>query len=145
MASANSVHMVVTVGSEPSSMSGLARGSTNEQELVSADSVPGGMTLEVGESTAGVDSSSRTPKRRTLELAVRIGRRPMCVLVDSRSTGNYIDARECIARRIKIDAEDQAEELKMADGILVKLRDEFSLCSSVVGIEVKFLPAYFPI
>ena len=44
----------------------------------------------------------------------------MCVLVDSGSIGNYIDARECIARRIKIEVEDQAEELKMADGTVVK-------------------------
>ena len=63
----------------------------------------------------------------------------------SGSTGNYIDARECAAREIKIEAEDQAEELKMADGIVVKLRDELSSCSNVVGTEVKFPPGYFPI
>ena len=45
----------------------------------------------------------------------------MRVLVDSGSTGNYIDARECMARRIKIEAEDQSEELKMADGNVVKI------------------------
>ena len=56
---------------------------------------------------SSVDSSSRTPKWRTLELVARIGRRPMRVLVDSGSTGNYIDARECTARRIKVEAEDQ--------------------------------------
>ena len=44
----------------------------------------------------------------------------MRVLVGSGSTGNYIDARECIARGIKIEAEDQVEELRMADGIVVK-------------------------
>ena len=44
----------------------------------------------------------------------------MRVLVDSGSTGNYLDARECIARRIKIEAGDQSEELKMADGTVVK-------------------------
>ena len=98
----------------------MAWRSTDGQEVVSPDYVLGGTTVEVGESTAGVDSSSRTPKRRTLELAVRIGRRPMHVLVDSGSTGNYIDARDCTARRIKIEVEDQPEELKMADGIVVK-------------------------
>ena len=77
----------------------------------------GGTTVEVGE---GVDSSSRTPKQRTLELAARIGHRPMRVLVDSGSTGNYIDARECTAQRIKIEAEDHVEEVKMADGTVVK-------------------------
>ena len=44
----------------------------------------------------------------------------MRVLVDSRSIGNYIDARECAAQRIKTEAEDQSEELKMADGTVVK-------------------------
>ena len=51
-----------------------------DQEVVSPDSDPGGTTVEVGESMAGVDSSSRTPKRRTLELVARIGRQPMRVL-----------------------------------------------------------------
>ena len=98
----------------------LAQGSTDEWEVVSPDSVPGGTTVEVGESTAGLDSSSRTPKRRTLELVARIGGQPMRVLVDSGSTRNHIDARECIARGIKVEAEDHVEELKMADGNVVK-------------------------
>ena len=88
----NSVHMVVSVGPGPSSTSGMAQGSTDEQEVESPDSVLGGTTVEIGESMAGVDSSSRTPKQRTLELAARIGRRPIHVLVDFGSTGNYIDA-----------------------------------------------------
>ena len=106
----------------PSCSSWLARGSTDEWEVVSPYSVPGGTTVEVGESTAGVDSSSRTPKRRTLELATRIGGRPMRVLVDLGSTRNYIDARECTTRRIKVEAEDHVEELKMADGIVVETK-----------------------
>ena len=88
------------MGPGPSSTSGMARGSTDGQEVESPNSVPGGATVEVGESMAGVDSSSRTPKQRTLELATRIARRPMRVLVDSGSTGNYIDAWECTAQRI---------------------------------------------
>ena len=86
----------------------MAWRSTDRQEVVSPDCVLGGMTVEVGESMAGVDSSSRTLKRRTLKLAARIGCRPMRVLVDSGSTGNYIDAQECTDKpRIKIEAEDQ--------------------------------------
>ena len=112
--------MVVSAGPGPSCSSWLARGSTDEWEVVSPDSVLGGTTIEVGESTVGADSSSRTPKRRTLELAARIGGRPMRVLVDSGSTGNYIDARECTPRGIKVEVEDHAEELKMADGTVVK-------------------------
>ena len=35
-------------------------------------------------------------------------------------TGNYIDAQESASRRMKIEAEDKPEELKMADGTVVK-------------------------
>ena len=68
----------------------------------------------------GVDSLSRTPKRRTLQLVTRIGGQPICVLVDSGSTGNCIDAQEWIAHEIKIETEDHTNALKMADGIVVK-------------------------
>ena len=85
------------MGSGPSYLSWLAQGSTDGWEVESPDSVLGGTIVEVGESTAGVDSSSKTPWRRTLELAMRIGRQPLRVLVDSRSIGNYINARECTA------------------------------------------------
>ena len=98
--------MVVGAGPGPSFTSWLAQESTNEDEVVFPDCVPGGTTVEDGEFTAGVDSSSRTPRRRTLKLAARIGRRPLCVLVDSGLTGNYIDARECTTRGMKIEAED---------------------------------------
>ena len=45
----------------------------------------------------------------------------MRVLVDYGSIGNYIGARECTARGIKVEAEDQVEELMMADGTVVKI------------------------
>ena len=83
------------------------------------DSEPGGMTVEVGESLAGEGSSSRT-QWRTLELAVIIGHRPLLVMVDSGLTGNYIHTRECVVCGIEIEAEDQVEEPKMADGIVVR-------------------------
>ena len=51
-----------------------------------------GTTIEVGESTIGVNSLSRTPQRNTLELAMRIGHQSIRVLVDLGSTGNRIDA-----------------------------------------------------
>ena len=140
----NSVHMVVSAGPGPSSTSGMARGSTDGQEVESPDSVPGGTTVEVGESMAGVDSSSRTPKQRTLELAARIGRRPMRVLVDSGSTGNYIDARECTARRIKIEAEDQSEELKMADGTVVKTEGRVQFVLKCGGYRGQISARVFP-
>ena len=140
----NSVNVVVSAGPGPSSTSWMARRSTDGQEVVSPDCVPGGTTVEVGESTAGVDSSSRTPKRRTLELAARIGRRPMRVLVDSGSTGNYIDARECTARRIKIEAEDQSEELKMADGTVVKTEGRVQFVLKCGGYRGQISARVFP-
>ena len=69
----------------------------------------------------------------------------MRVLVDSGSTGNYINTRECTARRIKIEAEDQAEELRMADGIVVKTEGRVQCVLKCVGTEDKFPPGYFPI
>ena len=84
----NSVNMVVSAGQGPSSTSWMARESTNEGIVVFPSCVPGGTTVEAGESIAGVDSSSKTQRRRTLELATGNGRRPLCVLVDSGSNGN---------------------------------------------------------
>ena len=52
---------------------------------------------------------------------MQIGCRPMRVLVESELIGNYIDARECTTRGIKIKAEDQAEEFKMPNGTMVKI------------------------
>ena len=136
--------MVVSAGPGPSSTSLMAQGSTDGQEVESPDSVPGGTTVEVGESMAGVDSSSRTSKRRTLELAARIGRRPMRVLVDSGSTGNYIDAREYAARRIKIEEEDRAEELKMAYGTVVKTEGQVQFVLKCGGYRGQISARVFP-
>ena len=40
--------------------------------------------------------------------------------MDLGSTGNYIDAQECVARGIKIEVEDQSEEVKVADCTMVR-------------------------
>ena len=93
---------------------------------------------------AGVDSSTRTPKRRTLELAARIGHRPIHVLVDFGSIGNYIDARECAAQRIKIEAEDQAEELKMVDGTVVKIEGRVQFVLKCGGYRGQISAWIFP-
>ena len=108
----NSINMVVNVGLGPSSLSWLAQGSTDGWEVESLDNVPRGTTIEVGKSIVGVDSSSRTPQWSTLEILARIGHQHLRVLVDSESTSNYIDAQECIARRIKVEDEDQGKEVK---------------------------------
>ena len=102
----------------------MAQESTEKVEVLFPHCVPGGTTAEAGEFTMGVDSSSKTPRRRTLELAARIGQQPLRVLVDSGSTGNYIDAQECTMSGIKIEAEEKPEELKM---VWSKQRDESNL------------------
>ena len=116
--------MVVSAGLGRSSTIWGVRESIYEGAVAFPDCVPWGTIVEAGESTVGVDSSSKTQRRQTLELAARIGRRPLCILVDSGSTGNYIDARECTARRLKIEVEDQPEELKWQMVLWSKQRDE---------------------
>ena len=97
----------------------MAQKSTYQGEVVFPDCVPRGTTVEVGGFIVGVVSSGKTPRRRTLELAARIDRRSLRALVDSGSTGNYIDAQEHAARGIKIEAEDKPEELKMTNGTMI--------------------------
>ena len=108
------------MGWGPSCLSWMARGSTDGWEIESPNNVPRGTTVEVGESIVGVDYSSRIPWRRIVELAVRIGRRPLRILADSRSTGNSRYARECVPHGIKSEGEDQLEELKIAHGTVVR-------------------------
>ena len=92
-----------------------------------------------------MDSSSKTQRRRTLELAARIGRQPLRVLVDSGSTGNYIDAQECAAmRRMKIEAEEKPEELKMADGTVVKTEGRAQLKLKCGGYRGDISARVFP-
>ena len=82
-------------------------------------STEGGMIEEVVASVWSMDSTIRTP-RRTLDLAGRIGKRPVRMLIDSGATGNYKSAQECAARRIKIEREQGGKELTMANGSSVK-------------------------
>ena len=56
-----------------------------------SDSTEEGMAVEIVKSRWSVDSSSKTP-RRTLELARRIEKRPVRMLIDSSVIGNYVSA-----------------------------------------------------
>lgn len=51
----------------------------------------------------------------------RIGHRPLIVLVHTGSTGSYIDDQECAAKGLKVEVEDSSEELKVANGSMVKI------------------------
>ena len=68
----------------------------------------------------------------------------MSVLVDSRSTGNYIDVGECVACGIKIEAEDQGEELKMADGTVVKIEGRVQFVLKCGGYRGRIPAWIFP-
>ena len=66
----------------------------------------------------GISAAART--HRTFELAGKIGRRSLSVLLDSGSTGNFVSARICTALKIKPEKDAYPEELKMADGSTVE-------------------------
>ena len=136
--------MVIRAGPGPSSTSWMARKSIYEGMVAFPDYVPGGTTVEAGKSTAGVDSSSKTQRQRTLELAAKIGQRPLRLFVDSGSTGNYIDAQECTARGIKIEAEEKPKELKMADGTMVKAEGRVQLKLKCGGYRGDISARVFP-
>ena len=89
---------------------------TGSSNHVSEEATIGGV-----ESAWGLDSTSRT-QRKTLELASRIGKKPLKVLIDSGATSNYISAQECVARGLCIDPGRacEKEELRMANGSMVQ-------------------------
>ena len=101
------------------------------------------MAVEVDESMWSMDSSSKTP-RRTLELAGRIEKRPVRMLIDSGATGNYVSAQKSTARKIKIEKEKNGKELTMADGSKVKTLGRMRLnvrCGGYYGIlEARVFP-----
>ena len=66
----------------------------------------------------GIAAAERTQK--TFELAGKIGRKPLSILLDSGSTGNFVSARICTAIKLKPEKDANPEELKMADGSIVK-------------------------
>ena len=78
------------------------------------------VTIGGVESVWGLDSTSRT-QRKALELASRIGKKPLKVLIDSGSTGNYISIQDYVARCLRIDPRRacEREEPRMANGSVV--------------------------
>ena len=74
-------------------------------------------TMKVGQPMVGLDYSSITHMSHILELASRIGHQPLTLLVDVGSIGNYIDARECMARKLLAEIEDQSGKPYMRDVI----------------------------
>ena len=64
--------------------------------------------------------------------------------MDSGSTSNYIDTRECIARGIKVEKEDQTEELKMTDGAMVRTERQVRFVLKCGGYRGEISTQVFP-
>ena len=67
----------------------------------------------------GISSAVRI-QGSVLELAGRVKRRPIKVLIDSGATGNFVSDQVVTALRLKVRPESQFEELTLADGSMVK-------------------------
>ena len=89
----------------------------------------------------GIATAQQT--HRTFELAGKIGKRPVSVLLDSGSTGNFVSAQMCIAQKLKIEKDDYDEELKMADGTTVMTVGRVKSNFNVVDIEEWCKPRCF--
>ena len=119
--SPGSIDMVESAEPGSSNLNRVIREPINVEEIVFSDSDLGKATVWVGDSLLGMESSSRTQKwHRILELAAKVGSRSMRILVDSGSTRNYIDAQECVVRKLQIHNEEALEELRLANGSIVK-------------------------
>ena len=57
---------------------------------------------------------------------------------------NYINARECTTRGIKVGVGDQAEELKIADGTMVKTKGQVQLMFKCGGHRGQISAWVFP-
>ena len=110
---------MVSVGPGLANQNQLAWGACMVNNTTLFDNTEGGMIEDVVEFVWSIDLTSRTP-RRTLELADRIGKRPVHMLIDSSATSNYISAQEYAARRIDIERKEGEKELTMANGSGVK-------------------------
>ena len=91
------------------------------EDMEAPDVLAGGATLVGATTTRSVNVAYRT--KNTLELAGRIGRKPVQILIDSGSTGNYVAARVCTVCKLKTEKDPHGEELRMADGTTVKIED----------------------
>ena len=106
---------------------------TGSSNHVSEEAPIGGV-----ESSWGLDSTSRT-QRKTLELASKIRKKPLKVLIDLGSTSNYTSAQECAARSLHIDPGRACErgELRMANGSMVQTAGSVKIllkCGAYCGV-----------
>ena len=79
------------------------------------DSLVRQSTTEGRAAVHGISALVRT-RGKVIELAGKICRRPVSMLIDSGSTGNYVSAQTCTMLGIHIEEEPTHEELQLADG-----------------------------
>ena len=131
------------------SVAGEASGSGMDHQArgtVATSAVPSGATVNfpTNEDSAvwGVNTAMRT--QRTFELAGRVGKRPVSVLLDSGSTGNFVGTQTCTELKLAIKEDAYAEELTMADGTTVKTQGKVQIqlrCGEYRGvIQAKVFP-----
>ena len=65
--------------------------------------------------------------------------------MDLGSASKYISTGECTERRIKIEDQDQAEELKMADGTIVRTEGGLQVMPKCGGYRGTISATVFPI
>ena len=139
-ASGSGQSMVADAGLE-SDVNHLIRG----PEIMNDSGTSNDRSLEpTKESSAvwGIATAMRT--HRTFELAGKIGKRPLSVLLDSGSTGNFVSTRICTERKIPIEKDAHPEELKMADGSEVTIEGRVKVqlwCGGYQGtVQAKVFP-----
>ena len=68
----------------------------------------------------------------------------MSILLDSGSTGNFVDARMCTAMGIKVECDQHPKELQMADGTTVQKEGKVQIqlwCGGYRGtVQAKVFP-----
>ena len=128
------------VGTTPGSVnrSQVTRRTIDEAVVGSSNHVSKEATISRVESAWGLNSTGRT-QRKTLELAGRIGKKPLKVFIDSGSTSNYISAQECAAKCLRIDLGRacEREELRMANGSVVQTAGSVKIllkCGAYPGV-----------
>ena len=105
---------VVDVGSGSSSQDRETQRSGHKVGPGPSDRSAGGSTMQ-DIVAIHVVGTVRTP-RRTLALAGRVGKHRWPILIDSGSTGNYVSAQACTVCRLKVERDQNPEELTLADG-----------------------------
>ena len=89
-----------------------------QQAVTLGDSAEGTIIRPIGlvEATPAEVNSTERISSQTIELSGMIHRRPIRVLLDSGSTGNYISDQVAQSFNLMVQSEERSEQLTLADG-----------------------------